>query len=172
MAFVKPLNLLHLPLLAATAVNQAGLVLHLENVGGVAQVDICAAGEQPVGVAYMTTEDPLFDPNDLGHAVQFMTGVEIAFVREGVVRIPCHQLVVQGNILPGHLLSMTGANTIGHVRRHVPTAIAGAYAAANMLTVLEEPGTIVAVALETFTASATAGLIRCLLRIAEQDFAV
>ena len=108
-------------------------------------------------------------------AVQFMTGVEIAIVREGIVRIPCHQTVVQGNILPGHILSMLGANTAGHVRRHVPGAAfaalgGGATTGALIIAHLEEAGTIVGVALETFVASATAGLITCLLRIAEQDF--
>jgi len=175
MAFVKPLNLIHLPLLAATAVNAAGLVLHLENTAGVAEVDICAAGEQPFGVAYMTTEDPLFDPNDLGHNVQFMTGVEIAVVREGIVRVPVDQALGQGNIVPGNLVSMLNANTAGMVRRHVPGAAfaalgGGATTGALIVAHLEEAGTIVGVSLEAFAASATTGFINVLLRIAEQDF--
>ena len=177
MAFVKPLNLIYLPLLAATDVQKPGMVLHLENVGGVAQVDTCAANEQPFGVAYMTSADPLYrgpagSPMAVtGHTNVYLTGVEVAIVREGIVRVPIHQTVIQGNITPGMLLSMTGANTAGHVRRHVPTALPGAYLAATIEARLEEAGTIVGVALESFTASATAGYINCLLRIAEQDFA-
>ena len=170
MAFVKPLNLIYLPLIAGVAVNKAGLVMHIENTAGVAEVDVAAAGEAAFAVAYMTSEDPLFGPHITGHTVQFLTGVEIALVREGKVRVPVHQALGQGNIIPGDLVSILNANTIGHVRRHVPTAIAGGYNAANMLLILEEPRTIVGVSYDAFTASATPGFINVLLRIVEVDF--
>ena len=170
MAFVKPLNLIYLSLIAGVAVNKAGLVMHIENTAGVAEVDVAAAGEAVFAVAYMTSEDPLYDPHITGHTVQFLTGVEIALVREGKVRVPVHQALGQGNIIPGDLVSVLNANTIGHVRRHVPTALPGGWNAATMVARLEEARSIVGVSYDAFTASATAGFINVLLRIVEVDF--
>jgi len=177
MAFVKPLNLIHLPLVAGTDVQVAGLVLKIVNTGGVAECDetLIAGSDTVFGVAYMTTEDPLFDPNDLGHNVQFLTGVEIAIVREGVVRVPVHQALGQGNIVPGDLVSVFNSKTAGFVRRHVPSAAfaalgGGATTGALIVAHLEEARTIVGVSLSAFAASATTGFINVLLRITEVDY--
>ena len=175
MAFVKPLNLIYLPLIAGVAVNKPGLVMHIENTAGVAEVDVAAADEAVFAVAYMTSEDPLFDPNITGHTVQFLTGVEVALIREGKVRVPVHQALGQGNIIPGDLVSILNANTIGHVRRHVPGAAfaalgGGATTGALIVAHLEEARSIVGVSYDPFTASATPGYINVLLRIAEVDY--
>ena len=171
MAFVKPLNLIYLPLLAATNVTVAGLVMHIENTAGVAEIDVAAAGEAVFAVAYMTSEDPLFDPNITGHTVQFLTGVEIALIREGKVRVPVHQALGQGNIIPGDIVSILNANTAGMVRRHVPTALPGVWNAAAAVACLEEARCIVGISYDAFAASGTTGFINVLLRIAEVDFA-
>lgn len=181
MAFVKPLNLIYLPLIAGQDVQVPGLVLHLENVGGAPQVDDAAAGEDVFGVAYMTTVDPLYQgpvgsPMAVtGHTAVYLTGVEIAIVREGIVRVPVHQAGGQGNIIPGDLVSVLNANTTGYVRRHVPGAAfaalgGGATTGALIVAHLEEARCIVGVSLSSFTASATTGFIDVVLRIAEQDF--
>ena len=66
MGFVKPLNLLYFQMNAAQSVILNGMVLSLQGAGTVIR---CPAGGTPIGVAYMTTEDPLFDPNSINHNV-------------------------------------------------------------------------------------------------------
>ena len=171
MGFVKPLNLLYFAMNAAQSVTLNGMVLSLQAAGTVIR---CPAGGTPIGVAYMTTEDPLFDPNSINHTVQFLLGMEIAVVREGVADVPVH-LMGGESIAIGNLLSMLNANTAGYARLHVPTALPVVWAAATVVTCLEEAETIVGIALDAMAVNVQTGVAnipgcRTLLQIADVDF--
>jgi len=172
MSFTKPLNLLYFTLNAANDVRVEGLVLSLEAAGTVIP---CLAGGTPIGVAYMTTEDPLYNPNAINHSTQYELGAEIAVVREGVVRVPYHTTGGEA-IAIGNYVSMLNANTAGYVRVHVPTALPVVYAAATMVLRLEEVNCIVGRALEVKGAAGKTGVggmthLKILLDIKGVDFA-
>ena len=154
MSFTKPLNLLYFTLNAANSVQVEGLVLGLEAAGTVIP---CPADGTPIGVAYMTTEDPLYNPNSINHSTQYLSGCEIAVVREGVVRVPYH--TVGGETIGiGDYVSMLNANTAGYVRVHVPTALPAVWNAATMVARLEEVNCIVGRALEAKGAAGQTGV--------------
>jgi len=93
MAFVKDENLLYGTLDSNVSVQQAGLCLKLASDG---ELELCSAGDRCIGVAAMTTEDPL-NPGT------YKTGVRIAYIRRGVV-----ELVLPDDnaaISPGDLLA-------------------------------------------------------------------
>lgn len=170
MGFVKPLNLLYFQMNAAQSVTLNGMVLSLQLAGTVIR---CPAGGTPIGVAYMTTEDPLFDPNSINHNVQFQLGMEIAVIREGVADVPVW-LVGGESIAIGDLLSMLGANGAGYARLHIPTNVPVGYLQATMLTILQEPDTIVGIALDVMGINVITGVAnipgcRTLLQIAQHD---
>ena len=171
MGFVKPLNLLYFQMNAAQSVTINGMVLSLQAAGTVIR---CPAGGTPIGVAYMTTEDPLFDPNSINHTVQFLLGAEIAVVREGVADVPVW-LVGGESIAIADVLSMLNANAAGYARLHVPTALPVVYAAATVAAALNEDSTIVGIALDAMAVNVVTGVAnipgcRTLLQIAEVSF--
>jgi len=183
MSFVKPLNLLYFTLHTGFDVQKPGLVLTLLNDGTVRAVDVNGADDAKVGmgdtdgpeptfaVAYMTSEDPLYDPHSTNHSVQYLTGVEMAVVREGVVMVPYHLDLAFGAIAIGDLVSTLNQNILfdGHVRNHVPTALPNAYADGTTDTILEEANAIVGIALEAKAANTT-GYIKILLQIREIQY--
>jgi len=176
MAFLKPLNLLWFDLVDTFDVQTAGLVLTLVNVGGVPKVravDVDAATPEPVfGVAYMTSEDPLYSPHTTGHTTQYLTGVEIALIREGVVNVPYHQDLAFGGITVGNLVSTLNQNAAynGYVRNHNPTALPNAWNDDTVDGILEEPNQIVGIALESKAANTT-GMLKVLLQIRNIQYA-
>lgn len=172
MSFTKPLNLLYFTLNAANDVQLEGLVLALEAAGTVVP---CPANGTPIAVAYMTTEDPLYNPNSINHSTQYQLGLEIACIREGVVRVPFHCAGGEA-VAIGNLVSMLNANTAGYVRVHVPTALPAVWNAATVMGVLEEEECIVGIALEAKAANGQTGVadvthLKVLLQIADVDFA-
>ena len=171
MGFVKPLNLLYFAMNAAQSVTLNGMVLSLQAAGTLIR---CPAGGTPIGVAYMTTEDPLFDPNSINHVVQFLLGMEMGVIREGVADVPVH-LVGGEAIAITDVLSMLNANTAGYARVHVPTALPAVYAAATVMGCLEEAETIVGIALDAMAMNVQTGVnnipgCRTLLQIADVDY--
>jgi len=172
MSFVKPLNLLWLSLNAANDVQREGLVLALEAAGTVIP---CVADGTPIGVAYMTTEDPLYNPSSINHSTQYALGMEIAIIREGLANVPYHIVGAGQNVTIGMLVSMLNANTSGYVTRHIATALPGVWAAATVEGCLEEMDSVVGIALEAKTVgkSGVAGATNMLvlLQIANVDYA-
>jgi len=189
MAFVKPLNLIYRDLAVGFDVQKPGLVLTMLSNGHVRAVDVNGAddanvgmggvdGPEPTfGVAYMTTADPLFagpagSPNAVtGHTVAYLTGVEIAVVREGIVRVP-YYLGVGQNIQIGDLVSTLNQNALwdGHVRNHAPTALPNVWNDDTVDAILEEANAIVGIALEAVTGAAAAGYVNVLLQIQEIQY--
>lgn len=171
MSFTKPLNLIYGTMNAANDVQVEGLVLSLETAGTLIP---CPAGGTPYGVAYMTTEDPQYNPNSINHSTQYLLGAEMAVVREGLVRVPYHTAGGE-TISIGQIMSMLGANTAGYVRVHVPTALPGAYNAATLAARLEEQNCIVGIALEAKAANGQTGVsgathLKVLLELKRTDF--
>ena len=149
MAFVKPLNLLYRTMKSTVSVDKKGLCLFLQSDG---YLDLCAAGERPYGIAYMTTEDPFNEGT-------YLDGQEIAVIREGkvILQLPdSHAAVAIGDQL------CTTAD--GEVIKFVQTAYAGSYAAANAELIKTEQLSIVAIA-EEAVAQNTGGEIEALLTL-------
>ena len=172
MAFIKPLNLLYFDLNAAHDVQQPGEVMSLEAAGTILP---CTGANPPIiGVAYMTTEDPLYDPNVTGHTTQYLLGVEVGIVREGVVRVPYDTNTSAHAIAIGNLVAMTGragaTATAGYVDYYRPTAFAANAA------VMEENRYIVGIALSTADANAKTGdagkaaYVKVLLTLRDVEF--
>ena len=149
MSFTKPLNLLYLPLSAVQDVQQRGLVLELQAAGTV--IAAPAVTGRPIGVAYMTTADPLFQgvagtPHAVpGHLLAYQLGVEIGIVREGVVTVP----KTAAAITCGDIVGMFNSGTAGQVATYTPGAWVGAVNAAQIKVNVERAATIVGVALES-----------------------
>lgn len=171
MSFIKPLNLLFFTLNAANDVQVEGLVLGLEAAGTVIP---CPASGAPIGVAYMTTEDPLYNPKSINHSLQYLKGTEIAAVREGVVNVPYHTIGGE-TIAIGNLVGMLNANTAGYVRLHVLTALPVVWNAATMAARLEEQNSIVGIALQAKGAAGKTGVtgathLKVLLQLYRKDY--
>ncbi|MHA1787125.1 MAG: hypothetical protein ACTSWU_02915 [Candidatus Thorarchaeota archaeon] len=158
MAFLQPLNLLYFDLKDGTSVSARGTVLTLESTG---KVDTCGATEMPIGVAYMTTRDPLYDPDLTGHTSIYETGVEVAVVREGKVVVPYHTNAGVA-ISIGDIVGVKGTPTAGKVCKFVPTSYPASYNATTLATIMDEQKYVVGIALEAASASAT-GEIEVLL---------
>lgn len=153
MAFLQPLKLLYYDLKDGTDVQARGTVLTLESTG---KVDTCQATERPFGVAYKTTEDPLYDPDLTGHTSQYESGVEIAIVREGKVVVPYH--TTDAAISIGDIVGVKGTPTAGKVCKFDPTDYPSSYDASTLATIMDEQGYVVGIALESASASATGEL--------------
>jgi len=164
MAFLQPLNLLYFTMNAASAVNARGLVLTLESAG---TLDICAASELPIGVAYKTSRDPLYDVDNDAHDVLYELGTEIAVVRDGKVIVPAHTNVGVA-IAIGDIVGMYGTPTAGKVCKFVPTSYPASYNATTMAQIMDQQKGVVGIALEACTAS-TAQEIEVLLSFNTTD---
>jgi hypothetical protein len=108
-----------------------------------------------------TTEDPL-NPGT------YLSGVEVAYVREGIVEVAYHLTSDDANIGIGDIVSTKGANSAGTVKKHVPTAWPDTYAKTSAAAIINELGMIVGIALEAVTApssGAKKGTLKVLLTL-------
>jgi len=161
MGFVKEPNLLYLKLDDAVAVEKPGLCLKLASDG---ELELCGAGDRCIGIAAMTTEDPL-NPGT------YLKGVEIALVREGIVylQLPAtHSAISPGDRLAtaddGYVTKFTDGDT--------STAWPDTYAKETaesitdeIISVIREEKSIVGIALEAKAENA-GGEIKALLTFA------
>jgi hypothetical protein len=158
MSLVKPINLLYGKLASGQYIDFKGAVLQLNATGTVQKA---AAGARPLGIALKTTEDPL-NPGT------YLSGVEVAYVREGIVEVAYHLTSSDANIGVGDLVSTKGANSAGTVKKHVPTSWPGTYSNTTAATIINELGMIVGIALEAVTAPSSGdkkGTLKVLLTL-------
>jgi len=162
-AFVKDENLFYAKLDSAVSVNKAGLCLKLAADG---ELELAGIGDRAIGVAAMTTEDPL-DPGT------YKKGVRIAVIRRGIVKL---QLIsTNAAISPGDRLKTAGSGLVdkftdGDTTTAWPTTYAATTAETitdEIISVIREVKQIVGIALESVSAN-SGGTVKALLSISER----